>query len=273
VSSAAFQGERRTFIFAPNLGWADVPLRMALEDRLAIPAHVLNDVRAAAWAEWRFGAGTGCGDVVAVFVGTGVGGAVVSGGRMLEGAGNAAGELGHLTVVAGGRTCRCANQGCLEAYVGGWAIAERANLAAEDDPAAGARLHRLAGSPGQVTAAHVTRAAKHGDPLAIQLLSDTADHLAAGLVGIVNAFNPAVLVLGGGVLESIPELIDAVRPKVLARVLPSAAEGLRIVPARLGGQAGAVGAAAFARAEILGDRPIASVASSAPTPASTALRG
>ena len=112
--------------YAPNLFWRDAPLRARLEHELGLPVAVLNDVRAATWGEWRHGAGQGVEDLVVVFVGTGIGGGVVSGGRLLTGCTNMAGELGHLTIVAGGRPCRCGNLGCLEAYAGGWAIALRA---------------------------------------------------------------------------------------------------------------------------------------------------
>jgi glucokinase len=109
---------------SPNLGWQNVPLRDELEERLKLPVVVTNDVRAASWGEWHFGAGKGVDDLVVIFVGTGIGGGVVSGGRMLEGCSNTAGEIGHTTLIADGRNCSCPNKGCLEAYAGGWAIAE-----------------------------------------------------------------------------------------------------------------------------------------------------
>ncbi len=115
-----------TVRFAPNLGWRDVPLRAELERTLRLPVVVVNDVRAATFGEWAHGAGKGVNDLVCLFIGTGIGGGVVSGGQLLEGCCNMAGELGHMTIVAGGRPCHCPNRGCLEAYVGGWSIAERA---------------------------------------------------------------------------------------------------------------------------------------------------
>jgi len=233
--------------FAPNLEWHDAPLGALLRERLGLPAVVLNDVRAATWGEWRHGAGRGVADLVVVFLGTGVGGGVVSGGNLLEGCDNAAGELGHTMLVSGGRPCRCPGDGCLEAYVGGWAIGERAREAIRADGSAGARLVELAGSAEEVTAAHVTDAWREGDVLAARIHEATVAYLAAGLTGLANAYNPCRIVLGGGVIESVPELVDAVRGPVLERALGPVAEGLEIVRAERAGEAGVIGAASYAR--------------------------
>jgi glucokinase len=232
---------------APNLNWDDAPLRSALEHDLDLPVAVLNDVRAAAWGEWLYGAGAGSDDVAVVFVGTGIGGGVVSGGHMLTGCSNTAGELGHITIVAGGRDCHCGNRGCLEAYAGGWAIAERAREAVAMAPNEGAALVARAGAPEDITAATVHEARADGDPLAARLVDETAEHLAAGLVGVVNAFNPCVLVLGGGIIEHAPFYVDRVERHLLARALDAAARDLHVTRAALGDHAGALGAASFAR--------------------------
>ncbi|MCI4317161.1 MAG: ROK family protein, partial [Thermoplasmata archaeon] len=104
--------------FAPNLEWRNVPLREMLEAALDRPTFVTNDVRAATFGEWKHGAGVGATELACVWVGTGAGGSVVSAGRLLHGATNTSGEVGHLTIVSGGRRCRCRGTGCLEAYVG-----------------------------------------------------------------------------------------------------------------------------------------------------------
>jgi glucokinase len=236
-----------TLLFAPNLGWHNVSLRASLEEALGMAVVVTNDVRAATYGEWHFGAGQGVDDLVCLLVGTGVGGGMVSGGRLVEGCKNAAGELGHITIVAGGRTCRCPNRGCLEAYSGGWAIAERAQEAVQADPQAGQRLVTLAGSIQQVSAITVAQAYASGDHLARHLVEETAKYLAAGVVSIVNAFNPCLLVLGGGVIQGLPQYATMIEPIVRANALKTAAEGLRIVTAALGGKAGVIGAAALAQ--------------------------
>jgi len=135
----------------------------------------------------------------------------------------------------------------LEAYVGGWAIAERAQEAVRAAPKEGHQLVSLAGSAEKVTAATVSRAYRMGDLLARRLVEETGRYLAAGVVSIVNAFNPCVLVLGGGVIEGIPELIPIVEDIVPTMALEAAVEKLEIVKAALGGDAGAIGAAVLAQ--------------------------
>jgi len=235
---------------SPNFGWKDFPLKLRLEEKLKLPVFVTNDVRAATWGEWQFGAGRGINDLIVLFVGTGIGGSVVSGGKMLAGCSNTAGELGHMTIVMDGRDCHCPNKGCLEAYAGGWAIAERAQEAVQNNPVAGENLISLAGSIEKITATHVAEAYHEGDLLAFQLARETAQYLAQGLVGIVNAFNPCLIVLGGGVVEGLPELIKTVENSVKKRALESAVENLKVVKAVLGNKAGIVGAADLARAQI-----------------------
>jgi glucokinase len=151
--------------FAPNLRWKDIPLREELEERFRRPVSVLNDVRAAVYYEWQYGAGRGQDHLVCVYVGTGVGGGIVCEGRLLRGATQTAGELGHLTLVAGGRPCHCRNVGCFETYVGGWAIAERAREAVQADPIAGREQVRRVGGPDRITSEALAEAARARDPL------------------------------------------------------------------------------------------------------------
>jgi glucokinase len=233
--------------FAPNLGWRNVPLGAMLEEALVLPVEVTNDVRAATYGEWLYGAGQGVDDLICLFVGTGVGGGIVSGGKLLEGCDNSAGELGHLTIMTDGRQCHCRNRGCLEAYAGGWAIAERAQEAVRSDPKAGQSLITLAGSVERITAATITEAYDNGDPIAQRIVEETANFLAAGVVGIVNAFNPCLLVLGGGVIQGSPMYLPMVERAVRINALEAALEGLLIVTAALGNKAGVIGAAALAR--------------------------
>ncbi|RMF91872.1 MAG: ROK family protein [Nitrospinota bacterium] len=233
--------------FAPNLHWRNVPLQSRLENLLGLPVVVINDVRAATWGEWSHGAGQGEEEVVCLFVGTGIGGGVISGGRLLEGYSGTAGEFGHMTIVVDGRPCHCRNLGCLEAYAGGWAIAERAQEAVQADPCAGQTLIAMAGGIEQITATTVGAAYRQGDPFARRLVEDTGHYLAAGLIGIVNSFNPHLLILGGGVIEGLPELIDRVEAEIRTRALHAAIEHVRIVKSSLGNNAGVLGAAALAR--------------------------
>jgi glucokinase len=233
-------------IFSPNMGWRDVPLAQALASATGHSVSVLNDVRAATLGEWKFGAGQGDQDLVCLFIGTGVGGGVVSAGRILEGDANSGGELGHLIVRSGGRRCHCPGTGCLEAYVGGWAIAERAREAVLADPVRGLALLQLAGAPERLSAATVSHAWRVGDPLAHQILDETVDALVAGLVGIANAFNPRKIVLGGGVVDALPHLVTTVTPRVRQGCLGSASARLEIQRAARGNDAALLGAGAVA---------------------------
>jgi glucokinase len=232
---------------SPNLGWRDVPLRKKLEKKLGLPVVVTNDVRAATWGEWRFGSGRGVDDLAVLFVGTGVGGGIVTGGKLLSGCTNSGGELGHITIVFDGRKCRCPNRGCLEAYAGGWAIAERAQEAIRTLSNEGRRLLALAGSINLVTAVTVSQAYREGDLLARLLVEETSRYLAAGVVSIVNAFNPCLVVLGGGVIEGIPDMIQMVKDITRNSALEAAVEKLQIVKAALGSDAAVIGAAALAQ--------------------------
>jgi glucokinase len=152
-----------------------------------------------------------------------------------------------MTVDLHGPPCHCGNHGCLEALAGGWAIARRAAEAVRADPAAGAALLRLAGGQAEaVDARLVAQAAHDGDPLAKHLVDEVAEALVAGAAGLVNAFNPCRLVLGGGVIEGLPELVQRVEDGVRQRALAAARAPLQVLPARLRGDAGVVGAAALA---------------------------
>jgi glucokinase len=234
---------------APNLGWHELPFGGMLKSRLdALPVGILNDVQAATWGEWKHGAARDERDAVCLFIGTGVGGGIILGGSPAGGAGGSAGELGHLPIDRNGPACRCGNRGCLESYAGGWAIGRRAFDAVASHPAAGAAMLEIAGGDAsRITARVVAEAAHAGDPLARALVREAADALATAAVGIVNALNPGVLLLGGGVAEGLPELIEVVRERVSMWALPSAAADVRILRARLGANAGAIGAAAWLR--------------------------
>jgi len=235
----------------PNLeGWDDVPLAERLENAFGVPAAITNDLNAITLGEQAHGAGKGYDDLVVVFVGTGVGGGVITGGRLVEGTGGYAGEIGHTTLIADGRDCTCRSRGCLEAYVGGWAIAARARDAAREDEAAGKELVRLGGSIGsieEITAETVDRAATAGDPLARRLIEETGRLLGFGLVSVIHTFNPRRVVLGGGVIDGMPDLVPTATEVVQENAMKVFLENLEIAPAALGDDAGVIGAARWAR--------------------------
>ncbi len=212
---------------APNLGWRDVDFGPMLAGRTGRPVTLVNDLSVAAWGEYSAGSAKGVSDVLTVFVGTGVGSAIISHGQLLRGANNVAAEFGHIKVVLeGGRVCGCGQTGCLEAYMGG------ANLEAS---------MREAGLEGN--AAHLEALALTGEPAARKLYDFAVDHLGLALANFVTVLNPAVLVLGGGVLSNCPGMVERVTTLVHARANAPAAKKVRIVMASLGDDAGLVGAA------------------------------
>lgn len=241
----AGQVERDTGVvrFAPNLDWHDVPLGRSLEEALGLRVVVLNDVRAVALGEWLSGAGRNTDDMVCVFVGTGIGGGIVSAGHLLEGCGNAAGEIGHMVVAMDGPACHCGRAGCLEALAGGWAIAREAKAATTRRPEDSARLLEIAGDGDGITAETVGQAFREGDALAREIMDGVARALTVGLANLVNTFNPCRLILGGGVVDGVPELVARVRAGIESEALESARAKLEVTTARLGGDAGVVGAA------------------------------
>ncbi len=232
---------------SPNLEWRNVELKAPLQDALGLDVFVTNDLSAAAWGEHRFGAGRGETDLICIFVGTGLGAGVITAGRLLEGSNGSASELGHVPIVCNGRECSCGNRGCLEAYVGGWAIAARAREAAQQEPGEAKTLLALAGDADSITAKHVTDAFHRKDPLARRLVEETRDYLSAAVVGMVNTFNPSLIIFGGGVVDGLPELTETVDEVVRARAFTAFTQTFRVTFAELGNNAGVAGAAALGR--------------------------
>lgn len=233
--------------FAPNLQWKNVPLRENLSRVLNLPVAIVNDVRAATWGEWLYGAGQGCDDFICLFIGTGIGGGIVSGGHILSGCNNACGELGHMTIDLNGPACTCGNWGCLESLAGGWAIAKQARKSIESNPKAGRFLLEMAdGRLEGVTAKVVVKAAQEGDELATVLLRNVEEALVAGAASLVNAFNPCRLILGGGFVEGYPEIIEKLHVGIPKRALEVSTRSLEVIPALLRQDAGVIGAAGLA---------------------------
>jgi len=245
------QAEAGVVHFAPNLGWVDFPLGSELQKQLNIPVKVTNDVRAAAWGEWLFGAGIGCSDLICLFIGTGIGAGIVCNGEMLLGSHNAAGEVGHMTLELNGPPCSCGNHGCFEALASGWAIAKRTKEVITYDSYEGKRfLDLIGGTQDDITARVVLEAYRKNSGIAIRVIDEVKAALVAGIANLANAFNPAKIILGGGVITSAPFLLDVVREGIAKRALKTTSESLEIVQPQLKGDAGVIGAAAFAVNEL-----------------------
>jgi glucokinase len=242
----------KSVVFAPNIGWSGVPLGLMLEESLGLPIIIGNDVAAITIGEWTFGAGRGVENFVCIYIGTGIGGGIVASGSFITGVNHAAGEVGHMVVVSGGRRCTCGGRGCLEAYAGGWAIAERAREEVRRNPRAGERLMELAGATDKITARDVVSAYRSKDKLATELISSTMEYLASGIVSVVHMLNPELLILGGGMVEGLPELVEELEVMVKERAIKPSSESFKMVKAMLGGDAGIIGAAEMARISLEG---------------------
>ncbi len=234
-------------LFSPNLNWRDVPLRTILEKETGLSVVVVNDLTAITYGEWKWGAGIGKDNLVCIFVGTGIGSGIVTGGRLISGCSNAAGELGHIVVVSGGRKCTCGNNGCMEAYAGGWGIAEIAKELALKDKAGFREIIKIAGEIGNISAETIAKAHYNGDDNAAKIVKKTGLYLADGVITVVNLINPCMIILGGGVIDGIPDLFDITVEEVNKRALKASTSHLGIVKPVLGKNGGIVGAAGIAR--------------------------
>jgi glucokinase len=210
-------------------GWHDVPLASLVAAAIGLPVRLDNDVNVCALAEMRFGAAAGVRDLVWIQLSTGVGGALVCGGRLYAGAAGLAGEVGHMILEEDGPSCACGRRGCLQALVSGPAIARR---------------HAEAGGQARAGDARgVFAAAEAGEPAAGAVLDAVARDLGRALALVVNLLNPALVVLGGGVMDSLHPWLPAARAAMQARVIGEANRGVRVERSAVGYDAALLGAA------------------------------
>jgi len=230
-------------ILTPNLGWTNMPLRDRVAGALNLPATLDNDANCAIFGEWWRGAARGATHVVGLTIGTGIGGGIILDGSIYHGASDIAGEIGHMSIDSTGRRCKCGNDGCLEAYASGPAIAARAveGISAGVDTAL---PEYVGGDLSKITAQIVYEAAHDGDAYALEMVRETAKLLGAGVANILNIFNPDVVVICGGVTLAGDKLFGPLASEVKRRAFKPAWDACRIVPGALPGTAGVIGAAA-----------------------------
>jgi glucokinase len=254
VGIAAMLRDRRgTVANSPHLRWRDVPFGHMLARRLGprFTLGVYNDANAIVWGEYVAGAARGCANILGVYVGTGIGGGVIAGGQLVEGASNCAGEIGHAKVRwdDAAAPCACGQRGCIEAYIGG-SYLQRRILAELAIGKVRTSATKLAGGFEHVQVSHVDMAAADGDDWALALWSELAPMLAVALGNAIAVLNPERLVLGGGVLARCPTLYQLVVTALEVAVPSACAEPLTVALAELGDDAGLVGAARLAHAGV-----------------------
>lgn len=229
--------------FAPNLpGWRNVQLRDRLQERTGRRVLLGNDANAAALGEFIFGVGRGTQNMIYVGIGTGVGGGVISEGRLIDGARGMGGELGHVSVDLSGPRCTCGSSGCIEAFCSSWSLAHEARLLVASGRGAAIQA---AAKDGKIGPRAIGSAAAAGDPAALALLDRAGTALGAGLANFINIFNPEIIVLGGGVAEIGDNLLNPVRRAIDAFAMPVIRERVQLVGSSLGLKTGIYGSAAL----------------------------
>ncbi|CDR11187.1 ROK family glucokinase [Streptomyces iranensis] len=250
IGAAGYVDDKRaTVLFAPNINWRHEALKDKVEQRVGLPVVVENDANAAAWGEYRFGAGVGHDDVVCITLGTGLGGGIIIGGKLHRGRFGVAAEFGHIRVVPDGLLCGCGSQGCWEQYASGRALVRYAQQRAAATPENATVLLGLGdGTSEGIEGKHISDAARQGDPVAIDSFRELARWAGAGLADLASLFDPSAFIVGGGVSDEGDLVLEPIR-KSFRRWLvgnqwrPHA----QVLAAQLGGKAGLVGAADLAR--------------------------
>lgn len=228
-------------VLAPPImpGWDRFPIRDSLEKLWGCPVSLNNDAELGALGEWAYGSGRGEQNLAYIKVGTGIGAGLLLDGHIYRGATGSAGEIGHMTIEENGPQCTCGNKGCLEALSGGNAIARQAQEAVRR----GQRTQLTDTKPADtITAQDVAAAARRGDLISQQILSQAGEHVGVAIAGLVNLFNPNMVVLGGGVSQIGDLFLEPVRKAVHKRSLPAAAQAVRITTALLGRRSSCMGA-------------------------------
>ena len=225
---------------APNIpGWVDVPIAEIMQKEFKITTKVDNDVRCAALGELNFGAGKGCQNLVCITVGTGIGSGLIVNGKLVRGASNAAGEIGHIKLdMTGGPLCGCGDRGCLEAFASGPSIVA---MAEEYIKGGKSTKYRELANP-DITPYIVSVAAQQGDAVAKRIFTIIGEYIGIGLASVVNLLNPEKIIIGGGVAAAGDILLNPIKETLVKRAMPISGAAVEVVPAQLGNTAGVIGA-------------------------------
>lgn len=240
-SAGQIDREHGIILAAPNLDCYDLNLKKILTEHFNLPVYVGNDVEVAALGEQKFGAGKGCDDFVCIFVGTGVGSAIIKDGKIIRGATGTAGEIGHMIVDLNGRQCACGGHGCLEAYASRSAIETRIEGALKKGRKSCILEYLETGK--SITSSMIQKSIEREDELVLQYVTEASEYLSGGIASIINFINPELVILGGGLIEAVDYFYEKTIKKARTKSLPIPAEKIRFSKAKLGDYSGVIGAA------------------------------
>lgn len=236
-----------SIVYAPNLGWRDIPLVEHLSEALGIPVALDNDVNVVAVAEHLWGRGQEVDDLVAISVGTGIGAGIILGGELWHGFNGTAGEIGHTVIDQDGPKWKASNRGCLESMASRMAIALRLEKAMKNGQETSI-FEETGGKASEIRSKVLKRAVAGGDPLVIAELEESARLIGIAVGNVINFLNPEMIVMGGGMIESLADVMMPIIEKTARRcAIANAAQDVQIVASELGDSAGLLGAAALVR--------------------------
>jgi glucokinase len=250
-SPGPLDSETGVILFSANMNVRDFPLGPSLSKVFHRPVHVQNDVRVGGYGEFRLGAGRGYNNLIAAFVGTGIGGCLIQEGHVVKGSTGNAGEIGHIVLKAGGPKCGCGARGCMEALASKTAIQRRVHKAVRKGMKTGLP-EKSTRKSGRLKSGELAAAVAAGDPLAVTEAHRAAHYLGLGLGSLINVFGPEVVIVGGGVAQALGEpYLDLVRTSARSQTLADPDGKIPITLAGLGDDAGILGAALLARERFL----------------------
>ncbi|MFC5652968.1 ROK family protein [Paenibacillus solisilvae] len=240
-------------IFSPNFpNWENIHVVNRMKAVFDFPTFIDNDVRVNLYGEWRFGSGAGYRNVVLLTLGTGLGSGIVNDGKVVYGTTSSAGEIGHMNMYREGRPCRCGSSGCLGRYVSAVGMVNTMKERLEAGEPSIVQQWTDHDSNG-ITAKMISEAYDEGDQVAIDVMQETGKILGFGLSNVINLFNPEIVIIGGGMSAAGDRLLHTVRETIAGHALKLAREACIVQQARLGGNAGMIGAAVYANERLEAD--------------------
>lgn len=228
---------------AANIYWRNVPFAQEMQKLTGKPASASNDANCAALAEQMFGSGKGYDNAVMVTLGTGVGSGIVIDGKLFEGVDSLGAEVGHMVIIVGGRQCNCGRRGCWEAYASTTALIHMTKKAIENSPIT--LMRDIAKKEGEVNGKVVFQAAREGDRIALDVLDNYVKYVGEGLCNLANILHPNVFIIGGGISAEGEFLIKPIQHYLDSKCYGGSTSGIEVVQAKLGNNAGIIGAAAL----------------------------